>query len=301
MKVFLTGATGRLGSQITKHLVARGHAVSGLVRSEASADKIRAPSVEPIVGQLSNDELLTRMAQSHDAVIHAAFNHTGDFDEASAEEAKAVDALLKGLEGSGKKFIFTSGFMYGQDWSVERDETYEVKPSFLMRTGTELRVLDSKSRGVVPIIVRLSAFTHSADAPHAFLYAINGASEGLGFIPYIGDGSQRWTTCNAEDASLLHALAIDEAKAGDHLHAVQDTITVKDLVEAIAKKMGKKTGSITSDQAGPLGLVGMIMSSDQNISAKWTGEHFGWTPKGQTLLQEIEAAPEGFLASSGAH
>ncbi|ORX33421.1 hypothetical protein BD324DRAFT_279153 [Kockovaella imperatae] len=300
MKVFVTGATGRLGALVTQHLVERGHTVGGLVRSEASAAKIKGPSVEPIIGSLQDLELLTRMAQSHDAVINCAFDHSGDFDKASKEEAASAQAIIKGLEGSGKKFIFTSGFMIGQDWSsAERDETFMSNPSGLARTDTERMVLDSQKAGVTPIIMRLSAVTHTAKPPHWFLYAIHGISQSFGFLPYIGDGSQRWTTCNAEDASLLYALALETAEAGTHVHAVQETITVKDLVEAVGRKTGQKTGSITAEQAGPMGLVGMLMSVDQNISSKWTREHFGWTPKGQTLLEEIANAQEGFLSNGG--
>lgn len=295
MKVFITGSSGRIGTHTIPHLVARGHTVTGLVRSQASAEKIQAfgPSVTPLIGTLTDRDLLTSNAKSHDAVIHCPMDH-GSGDQAAAAQQERDTVLLFGdaLEGTNKVFIMSSGTGFLTPGS---DEKAMSRPEAGTRSGTENATLGFKDRGIRSIAVRLAVNTHNAEHMHPFLGLLIGAADKLGYIPYIGDN--RWSACPADDAGLLYALALEKAEPGTAVHAVQEFIKVKDLAEALGRKTGKKAGEVDKSRMGELGWLSFLLQLDQDVKTEWTRETFGWEPKGQRLLDEIEKADEEYFGT----
>ncbi|ORX41070.1 hypothetical protein BD324DRAFT_647967 [Kockovaella imperatae] len=294
MKVFLTGASGRLGTAIIPHLVARGHTVTGLVRSPESADKIERLGAIPVRGTLDDNDLLFEQARSHDAVIHCAFDGKSDRSTESDREWEIVQLFASALEGTAKRFLISSGVAAFSGDQVARTE-HDALPSMGKRSDTGNAVLKLKDRGITSIVVRLATLTHDANLAHPFLGAFVKMADTFGYIPYVGDGTNRWSACNSEDAGLLYVLAMEKGEPGISVHPVQETLPFRDIAEALARRTGKTAGSITPEQAKEAGFLGGFMGRDQNISWQWTEETFDWEAKGQTLLDEIASAPEGWL------
>ena len=295
MKVFLTGASGRIGAHIIPHLVTRGHSVTGLVRSQVSADKIKALGATPLIGTLDDNALLTATAKTHDAVIHCAYDHRAANPNAeSKREYEVLKTFGDALEGSGKRLIMSGGLTAMGSDGVQRDEHYRPEGGF-QRTETANMVSDLKDRGIASIVVRLATLTHSVDSIHGFMRLWAGMEAQLGYIPYVNDGSLRWTACNATDAGLLYVLALEKANPGMTVHAVQELVPTREIAETLAKRTGKRAGSVEENQLGKMGFLGGFLGKDTNFSTSWTRETFGWHPSGQTLLDEIASAPEGYI------
>ncbi|CED85339.1 Flavonol reductase/cinnamoyl-CoA reductase [Phaffia rhodozyma] len=293
MKVFITGASGRMGTHIIPHLITRGHTVTGLVRSPESAKKIEALGATAVMGTLSDKDLLVKEAKNSDGVIHCAMNHkTNDMMASYQEEKEILDLFADSLEGTNKPIIMSSatGFL-----DLGSDETSVASNELTPRAATETSFLGYKTRGIRPIAVRLAINTHSPDEIHLFEAMLIGTGRKTGSIPYIRD--IRWSTCNAEDAGLLYVLALEKAEPGTAVHALQDTVEVKVIAEALAKRLGLKTKEVTKDQVNEmnLGWLGSLLQMDQDVSTIWTRKTFGWEPKGQRLLDELDSSDDAYF------
>ncbi|WRT64438.1 uncharacterized protein IL334_001370 [Kwoniella shivajii] len=297
MKVFLTGASGRLGSHIIPHLLARGHTVTGLVRSDASASVIKAlgtsSEVIPLIGSLDDTDLLTSNAKSHDAVIHCAMDHKNPAT-GPVQERATLKLFAEALEGSGKPLLMSSGTGLLPKGS---DETARSTPGKMLRAETEAFVLDLKEKNIRSIVVRLAMNTHDISHIHIFEgMLIGAASEAkLGYIPYVGDAV--WSACHADDAGLLYVLAMEKAEPGTAVHAVEEFVKVKDIAEALSRRTGLKAGEASKDKDkfGTLGWLGMLLGWDNEVKNQWTKKTFDWQPKGQSLLEEFAAAPDSYF------
>ncbi|ORY24893.1 hypothetical protein BCR39DRAFT_545747 [Naematelia encephala] len=298
MKVFLTGASGRLGTHIIPHLVARGHTVTGLVRSQASANVIKAlgssTAITPLVGSLEDTDLLISNAKSHDAVIHCAMDHKSGGDIGAKQEQATIKLFGDALEGSGKALLMSSGTGLVPKGS---DETARSTPGQMLRPDTEVITLGLKDKNIRSIVVRLAMNTHDIANIHIFEGMLLGAAaeDKLGYIPYIGDNV--WSACHADDAGLLYVLAMEKAEPGTVVHAVAEFVKVKDIAEALAKRTGFKTGEASKDKDkfASLGWLGMLLQWDNEVKTQWTKETFGWEPKGQGLLEEFTDAPDSYF------
>ncbi|KAK8843923.1 hypothetical protein IAR55_006715 [Kwoniella newhampshirensis] len=294
MKVFVTGSAGRIGSHIIPHLLARGHTVTGLVRSEASASFIKTfgPGVTPLFGDMSNKELMISTAKSHDAILHCAMEHNKPMPEASAQERQVVQMFGDALQGSNKPFLMSSGTAF---LKPGEDEFAKVDAEKMYRAGTDVIVREEfTKKGVRGISVRLAMNTHDMDKMHPFLGLLLKASDTLGYVPYYGENA--WSACPSEDAGLLYVLAMESAEPGAAVHALQETVKVKDIAEALAKRTGKKAGEVEKEKLGELGFVGNLLQWDATgMSSEWTRKTFGWEPKGQRLLEEFAEAPEEYF------
>lgn len=293
MKVFVTGASGHVGSQIVIHLVARGHTVSGLARSQASADKITALGATPIVGDLTDRELLTANAKSHDAVIHAAMDHSGDFEAASILERETLDLFADAMEGTNKPLLMSSGMAFLPPGS---DETTPSVPG-QRRADTQIAVQAYTSRGINSITVRLAMNTHSPDSMHLFFKLMLDAEKELGYIPYYANSV--WSGCAASDAGLLYVLAMENGEAAV-VHAGAEFVPVKDIAEALAEKRGKKAGEAKPEdlEGRVVGWLPMLLGIKQDVSCKWTEETYNWHPRGQTVLEEIKAGDKAYFGEA---
>ena len=283
------------GKHIIPHLLARGHSVTGLVRSSASATLIKSlgPSVVAVIGDVSDHELLITHAKANDAVIHCAFDHRSDIEAQAQVEQKVLQLFGDALEGSNKVLIMSTGTAFLKPGS---DESSTATESKMTRSKIEGIVLGFKDRGIRAISMRLAMNTHSPDLMHPFLGLLIGAADKFGFIPYLP--KRHWSACNADDAGLLYVLAMESAEPGKALHGVQEILPLKVIAEALGKKVGKPVGEVPQDQLGSLGFFGFLLTVNQDFSTKWTRETFGWEPKGQKLLDEIAAAPADYFGQN---
>src|SRR5580704_17068490 len=224
MRVFVTGASGHIGSPVVRELLGAGHEVTGLARSDKSAEAITAAGAEAIRGDLDDTGLLREAAAAADGVIHLAFKHeamqSGDNGSAIAAEMLAVDAFAGALPGSGKPLLITSGTLMLA--GVGRTGTEDDVSSAGGRADAENAVIALADRGVRSSVLRLPPTVHSSLDHHGFIPTLIAIAREKGVAGYVGDGSSRWAAGHTLDAAHLYRLAIESAPAGSRLHAVGD-------------------------------------------------------------------------------
>jgi nucleoside-diphosphate-sugar epimerase len=296
MRIFVTGASGWIGSAAVPELLAAGHEVVGLARSEASADALRAVGAHTHPGSLDDLDSLRSGAEQADGVVHLAFKH--DFDAYSSSgltERAAVETMLGALEGTGKPFLFASGVALLAPGRVatERDATPSSGPE-APRGGAEQLALSAADRGVRPVALRFAPTVHGA-GDHGFTAVLADIARRTGVAGYVGDGGNRWPAVHRSDAGRLVALALDDALAGapalPAVHAVaEEGIPTREIAEALGAALGVPTASIPAEEAaGHFGWLGAFYGADAPASSALTREHLGWAPTGPTLLEDIAA------------
>lgn len=297
MKVFVTGASGHIGLPVVRELLAAGHSVVGLARSEVSAAKLEATGAQVLRSTLDDLDALRAAARSADGVIHLAFKHDlalagGDFMGAVSADLRAVEALGAALEGSGKPFVNTTGTMLLAHSVRGRAGTEAdlAEDGGNPRAASEKLSLAFAERGVRTSIVRLAPTVHSSLDHYGFIPMLVAAARKNGFVAYVGDGANRWPAVHTLDAANLYRLAVESAPAGSHLHAAADEgVPFRSLAEALGKGLGLATKSIPAEQAGALlgGLLGLISQFDNPISSVRTRELLGWKPAHADLLADL--------------
>ena len=298
MRIFVTGASGHIGLPTVRDLIAAGHSVVGLARSDESADKVRAAGAEVRRGTLDELEVLREAANAADGVIHLGFKHdiafSGDFMGAVKADLDAVQAIGEALTGSNKPFAHTTGTMLLAH-SVQGRAGTEDDVSVAggnPRTRSEDLSLAFAEQGVRTSIVRLSPTVHSSLDHHGFIPILIGAARKHGFAAYIGDGANRWPAVHTLDAARLYRLAIEKAPAGSRLHAVDDEgVAFKAIAEAIAKGAGVSAKSVTPDEAKQLlgeFMAWAVQANNPTSSAK-TRELLGWKPAHAKLIPDLAA------------
>jgi nucleoside-diphosphate-sugar epimerase len=308
MRVFVTGASGHIGLPVVRDLLAAGHRVVGLARSDASAGKVSAAGAEVLRSTLDDLDELKETAKSADGVIHLAFKHDlafagGDFAGAVAADLRAVEAIGEALAGSGKPFVNTSGTMllahsvHGRAGTEEDLGQEGGNP----RVASENISLAFAKRGVRTAIVRLAPTVHSSLDHHGFIPMIAATARKNGFSAYVGDGSARWPAVHTLDAARLYRLAVESAPAGSHLHAAADEgVPFREIAEAIGRGLHVPAKSVSAEQIGDLlgGFLGMITQLDNLTSSARTRELLGWKPAHPGLLADI--AEGHYFASASA-
>lgn len=289
MRIFVTGATGFVGSAVVKELLANGHQVLGLSRSEAGAAQLQAAGAQAVLGTLDDLDVLTRGATDCDGVIHTAFNHDfSKFVENSQQDRRAIATLGAALEGTTKPILVTSGTAM---LASGRLATEEDKPSGGSPRMSEPAADDLVARGVHASIVRLAPTTHGA-GDHGFVPMLIGLAREKGVAAYIGEGQNRWSAVHRLDAARLYRLAIERGAKGERYHAVaEEAVPFKTIAEAIGKGLGLPVESRTAEH---FGWFAMFAGMDAATSAAWTRKTLGWTPTGPDLVEDLETA--GYFA-----
>jgi nucleoside-diphosphate-sugar epimerase len=290
MRVFLTGASGFIGSAIIAELQAAGHDVLGLARNDANAAKLETAGVAVHRGDLSEPEALAAGAKACDGTIHCAFIHDfSQYVENIAIDRRAVEAMLAAMEGSGKPFILTSGTLMAD---AEREVTEEDGASKdglgAMRGATEQLVEDYAQRGVRAMIVRLPQ-VHDREKQGLVTYAIAVARE-KGVSAYVGDGANRWAAAHVSDVARCYRLALEKGQAGARYHAVGEAgISMRDVAEAIGRRLDLPVVSIAPEAApAHFGFLGMFAGRDAPTSSRLTRERLGWAPTGPGLIEDLD-------------
>lgn len=289
MRVFVTGASGFIGSAVIPELIAAGHDVVAMARSDASAQVLSAAGAEVLRGDLEDLDALRRGATSAGGVIHLAFIH--DFsrhDEAAAIDKRAIEALASALEGSNRPLVGASGVVgLGAGRVATERDTYVS--SFSPRIENWRMTLDLASHGVRSSLVRLAPTVHG-DGDHGFIPWLINIARDKGVSGYIGDGSNHWPAVHRLDAATLFRLALESAAAGAVLHGVADEgIPTKTIAEIIGRHLDLPVRSIPPSEADEhFGWIGRVFALDSRASNAITRELLGWNPTHAGLIEDLE-------------
>ena len=293
MKVFVTGATGFIGSAVVKELLGAGHTVLGLARSDEGADALTQMGADVHQGSLSDADSLAAGARACDGVAHLAFNHgfgTTPIDVAARMDRCAVEVMTSALEGTGKPFVLTSGtmllaFTFGPGHTGTEEE---MPAATLPRVASEEAVLAAAGRGVRSSIVRLSPTVHGA-SDHGFVPMLIDIARKTGVAAYVGDGANRWPAVHRLDAARLFRLALEQAAPGTRLHGVaEEGVPMRAIAETIGAGLGVPVKSIPADEAqAHFGWLAMFVGADNPTSSAWTRETLGWNPQRPELLTDM--------------
>ncbi len=290
MKVFVTGATGYVGTAIVKNLTGAGHTVLGMARSDESAAKLQEQGLEIHRGELADPESMVEGAKRADAVIHTAFPQMGpdtDFDELLGMMRAAVAAMVDSLKGTDKTFILTSGAGgYGQTDTTPVDEsTPIIAPT---HAPNEQKVLGATPDGVRSIVVRPTiVYGYGASGP---MMAWFNLSRQMGGGVFIGEGDAVMSSVYIDDLAELYRLALEKAEPGEAFNAADGSIVeTKVVAEAIshAAGLGGKTVSIPHDEVEKAGFIGRLIGHSMAISAEKAKRILSWDPSGPSLLDEL--------------
>lgn len=288
MRVFITGASGWIGTALTTDLVAAGHDVVGLARSDVSASRIAALGASAVRGDMGDHDLIVAEAQRADATAHLAFTlDFTEFDDVVENEVRLLGAIGDALAGSGKGFFASSGTPTNLGaLSTERDPLDPDGPAGV-RARTADAVLALSDRGIRSGLVRMPRTVHGQGDHNGLITALVTLDRQLGVAAYVGDGSNRWPAVHVTDAARLFRLALEKAPAATVLHAVaEEGVAMDDVASVIARKTGLPLSAV--DPAG-LGVFGALLGGDQPASSAFTRSSMGWEPTGPTLLDDLEA------------
>jgi nucleoside-diphosphate-sugar epimerase len=297
MKVFITGASGHIGSAVVPELQQAGHQVVGLARSDASAAALEAAGAEVRRGDLDDLDTLTDAAANADGVIHLAFKHdalyNGAMSAAVDADAAALRALAKGLEGSGKPLVGTSGTLLlgllGITGRVGTEDDFAPTFEGSVRTNNENYVISLADRGIRSSVVRLPPLVHSTLDKHGFGPILIGIARERGFAGYPGDGANHWPAGHTLDDAQLYRLALESAPAGTRLHGDgEEGVEMKEIATTIGDMLGVPTKSIPVDELeGYYGFLGPFIGLDVRVSTAKTQALLGWSPVGPTLVDDL--------------
>ena len=287
MKVFVTGASGWVGSAVTAELLLSGHEVVGLARSDESAAKIEAAGATVQPGDITDLDSLRAGADGVDGIIHTAFIHDFSAHEAAAAvDFEAVKLFGDLLEGSGKPIVIASGLLgAGYTEDVRPDPSTSWSP----RVQTELTLLEFAERGIRSSAIRLAPTVHG-QGDHGFIAALVGMDRAHGTSGYVGDGTGSWPAVHRFDAAHLFCLALENAPAGTAWHAVAEDVSLKTVAEVIGRKLDLPVVSVPEDDAmDRFQWLGRFLGISVKASSALTREKLGWTPTHPTLLDDLEA------------
>jgi nucleoside-diphosphate-sugar epimerase len=294
MKIFLTGATGYIGTAIAQKLLTAEHDVIGLARNEAAAEKLKTRNIEPFLSDLRDTDHLIRAARTADAVIHTAFNHDfSDFEGAVRVEREAIAAFVTALSGSGKPFVATSGTGLIEDTGdrfVDDTEIITPRGALIARAAAEQDILLAAQQDICSMVLRLPIFVYGYGGS-AFIPFLIRDARAVGVARYIEPGDYKYSVVHVDDVATLYALALEKGKPGSVYHAVSESgITIKAIATAVARIVGCETQKISKAEA--IQIWGQAMTTffsiNNQLSCSRAERDLGWQPQGNiSLLKDI--------------
>jgi nucleoside-diphosphate-sugar epimerase len=301
MRIFVTGASGWIGSAVVPELIDAGHRVVGLARSDASAAALTATRAEVHRGTLDDLDSLRSAAAASDGVIHLAFKHdlafSGDFQGAADADRRAVETFGEALEGSDRPLVLASGLLGLAPGRVATEQDgHDPDPALVAigggpqtRLATAELVLSFASRSVRSSVMRLPPTNHG-DGDNGFMATLVAIAREKGVSGYIGDGANRWPAVHRLDSARLFRLALERAPAGSTLHAVADEgVPIRDVAEAIGRHLEVPVVSIAPEDAGEhFSWLGGFLALDAPASSALTRELLGWQPTQPGLIDDLD-------------
>jgi nucleoside-diphosphate-sugar epimerase len=297
---FITGASGWIGRAVVRELLNSGAEVTGLARSEDSAEKIAAAGATPIRGSLDDPEGIARAAAASDGVIHLAFDHEaaflrGAFAETAQADRRAVEAIGGALSGTGRPFIVASGVAGLASSTPATESDGLLLPPALhgspmaIRHATSLLALSFAGVGVRSIIVRFAPTVHGT-GDGGFIHSLMQSARQAGESNYVNAGETRWSAVHVTDAAAAVRRSLESAPAGAVIHAVgEEGVPFKSIATSIGQQLGVPVRSVDPETAlSRLGFLGMLAGQNLSASSTITRQLIDWMPAGPTLLEDID-------------
>jgi nucleoside-diphosphate-sugar epimerase len=298
MRLFVTGASGWIGTALIPELIAHGHEVVGLARSDASAARISTLGAEVCRGSLGDLDRLRAAAETSDGVVHLAFRHDlafgGDFAGAAHADRACIEVLGEALVGTDRPLVIASGVLGIAPGRVATEQDGSTVPRATGISGASDRMQNARfaaslaDHGVRSCVLRLPPTCHGA-GDQGFMAILVAIAREKGVAGYVGDGSARWPAAHRLDVARALRLAVESAPPGSTLHAVaEEGVTGRAFAEVIGRKLGVPASSVPGDAAPEhFGFLGYLLANDSPASSAYTRALLGWEPTHATLLEDL--------------
>ncbi len=289
MRVFLTGASGWIGSVVARDLLAAGHSVVGLVRSEDKGMALASAGGTPLVGALRDLDVLRQGAANADGIIHTAFGlDISRIGELAAEDRIAIETFSEVFAGSARPIIVTSGFLSLTGETVTEADRPDVMPAF--PRASEQAAFELAERGLHASVVRNPRSVHGKGETHGFVPMLAAVAREKGVSAYVGDGANLWPSVHRQDAARVYRLALERGALGEAYHAVAEIgVPYREIAEAIGRQLGLPAKSLTPEEAeAHFGPLATWVANNGPASNEWTRKTLGWTPEQVGIVADIE-------------
>ncbi len=290
MRIFITGASGFIGTAVTKELIEAGHKVLGMARSDEGAAIVKKAGADVHRGTLEDLDSLKRGASECDGVIHCAFNHDfSDFAASCEADKRAIETLGSVLVGSKRPLIVTSGTGF-EKGRLRTEEDPLMPSSAHLPRASEEAAASAEAQGVHTMVVRLPQ-VHDRFKQGLITWSIDIARK-KGVSAYVGEGRNRWPACPRHDAARLYRLVLEKGVSGARYHAVaEEGVSAREIAEAIGRGLKVPVVSISPEEASEqYGFLGIFMGLDMSTSSALTQQRLGWRPIGPKLIDDLNHA-----------